>query len=145
MGPEHASDPESEIHDLATRQLAAYNASDLEAFCECFHEQVTVQDETGAVTLQGKSAFRMRYAALFSAFREVRATVSARLSLGPHVVEHEAWSRMNPESSERESGLVIVRYTAAEGRIRWVQFLRPSQAGEELRAGEKKAANQRPG
>ena len=61
---------------------------------------------------------------MFSTFRDVRATVSARLALGPHVVEHEAWSRVSRETSDKQSGLVLVRYSAAEGRIRWVQFFR---------------------
>ena len=49
----------------------------------------------------------------------------ARLVLGDHVVEHESWSRRARDTGVRTAGEVLVRYTAHEGAIRWVAFLRP--------------------
>jgi len=109
---------------LARRQLAAYNRADLDAFCRCYHVDVEVLDHTGACTLRGAEAFRARYGAMFDAHDEVRGVVKARLVLGEHVVEHEAWSRRARDGGLRTSGEVLVRYTAHEGAIRWVEFLR---------------------
>ncbi len=110
---------------LAARQLEAYNRADVDAFCECFHERVSVLDADGKPVVDGIDAFRARYAALFKGFRDVRATVSERVHLEPHVVERESWSRTDPTTAERFAGEVLVRYSAADGKIRWVQFLRP--------------------
>lgn len=109
---------------LARRQLAAYNRADLDAFCGCYHEDVEVLDHKGACTLRGADAFRARYGAMFEAHDEVRGVVTARLILGEHVVEHELWSRRARDTGARTSGEVLVRYTAHEGAIRWVAFLR---------------------
>lgn len=112
--------------DLAARQLAAYNAADLDAFCACFAEDVEVLGEDGAVQKRGMAEFRAGYSAMFAAHADVRATVSARLVLEPHVVEHEQWSRVRKSDGAALGGEVLVRYTAHAGKIRWVQFLRPS-------------------
>lgn len=115
---------ESEILGLAARQLEAYNRSDLDAFCACFHEDVEVLAEDGAVQKRGMAEFRKSYGAMFAEHDAVVATVSARLVLGPHVVEHERWSRVRRSDGERLGGEVLVRYTAKDGRIRFVEFLR---------------------
>ncbi len=115
----------SEIEELAARQLAAYNRADVDAFVACFHDEVEVLGETGGVELRGIEAFRERYAAMFAAHADVRATVSGRLVLAPHVIEHETWSRVRRSDGAALGGEVLVRYTAQGGRIRWVAFLRP--------------------
>ena len=51
---------------LATDQLAAYNAADLDAFCACYHEDVVVLDDDGSESLRGAEAFRARYAPMFA-------------------------------------------------------------------------------
>lgn len=114
---------ESLVLQLATRQLTAYNAADLDAFCACYHSDVKVLDVDGAVTVQGMEAFRSRYAGLFRDFEDVHAEVDARVVLGPHVVEHEAWSRRNRATGEVSGGTVLVRYTEREGAIAVAQFL----------------------
>jgi hypothetical protein len=107
---------------LAAAQLVAYNAKDLDAFCACYADDVRVLDAEGTVTLQGSEPFRARYAELFGGWDEVRATVSERLVLEPHTIDFEAWWRSRP--GERQGGQVLVRYTARDGRIALVEFLR---------------------
>ena len=51
---------------LATDQLTAYNAADLDAFCACYHEDVVVLDDDGSESLRGAEAFRARYAPMFA-------------------------------------------------------------------------------
>ena len=107
--------------DLAERQLAAYNAKDLDAFCACYADDVTVLDAAGEVTLSGATAFRARYAGLFAGWDVVGASVDVRDGVDPEVVDHERWWRSR--AGEEASGRVRVRYVAREGRIAVVQFL----------------------
>ena len=112
----------SVIVTLAERQLAAYNAADLEAFVACYHDDVRVLtgDEE---TLRGRVAFRAQYQGLFEGWR-FGAEVPRRLHVGPHCVDFETWWRIDPESGERSEGEVLVRYTLRDGAIGTVQFLR---------------------
>lgn len=120
------SDPEKEskVLQLAKQQLDAYNEGDIDAFCACYHTNVTVLDEGGNTTMQGIEAFRQRYAQLFETFT-TNGTISHRVCLPPHVVEHEHWSRTNKETQEGSKGEVLVRYTEYEGLIYRVQFFHP--------------------
>lgn len=111
------------VLDLSAAQLAAYNRADIDAFCACFHPEVTVLDGEGTVTIAGMAAFRERYGTLFRDQATV-ATVDARVHLGPHVVEREQWSRTHRVTGEVASGEVLVRYTEADGKLRWVEFLK---------------------
>jgi len=109
------------IDALAARQLAAYNAGDLDAFVACYHPDVVVW-EGEAVTVRGRDALRDRYVALFEA-GGFGATVPARLTEGAHCVDLEAWWREDPESGERTGGRLLVRYTLQGDHIGAVQFL----------------------
>ncbi|MBM4360072.1 MAG: nuclear transport factor 2 family protein [Deltaproteobacteria bacterium] len=108
--------------ELASAQLSAYNAMDLDAFCDCYAEDVRVLDAEGRVTLESLPAFRERYAGLFGGWDAVGATVATRLVLEPHAVDDETWWRSR--QGERHEGRVLVRYTARAGRIALVEFLR---------------------
>lgn len=112
------------IEELARRQLDAYNAADLDAFCACYHDDVRVLDADGAETCRGIAAFRERYAALF-ATRAFGAVVEQRLVLGEHCVDHERYWRVSPSTQERTEGEVLVRYRLRDERIGEVQFFRP--------------------
>ena len=76
----------------------------------------------GEVMRSGMQEFRAAYERLFSDCSEVEARVTERIHLGAHCVELEQWSRRSPEG-ELQSGQVIVRYSAEQGLIRYVQFL----------------------
>jgi hypothetical protein len=116
---------EPEILRLSRQQLQAYCRADLDAFCACFHPEVEVLAAEGVQRMTGLAAFREQYARLFTHYREVTAEVTGRLVVGPHVVEHERWARVDRNTGERLGGEVLVRYTASEGKIRWVQFFAP--------------------
>ena len=112
------------VLELARRQIAAYNRADLDAFCACYHPDVAVLDHTGAVTSSGMAAFRAGYQEMFAACVEVHAEVIDRVLMPPHVVEHERWSRVVRATGEVRSGVVLVRYTEQDERLRWVEFLK---------------------
>jgi len=111
------ADETSLIRELAARQLAAYNAADLDAFCACYHPEVVVEND-GEVTLQGIEAFRARYRAMFDA-GGFSATVDERLAHGAHCVDREDYRR-----ADGTEGRVLVHYTLREGLIGRVQFWR---------------------
>ena len=110
------------ITELASRQLAAYNAADLDAFCACYHDEVVVLDGEDKV-LEGIHDFRRRYEGLFET-GSFGAAVPSRLDVGVHCVDYETWWREDPKTSARSEGEVLVRYTERDGKIGWVQFLR---------------------
>jgi len=111
----------SVITDLADRQLAAYNAADLDAFCACYHPHVQMFDGE-ELDCEGRDAFRARYADLFAA-GGFGATVPSRLDHGGHCVDEEHWWRVDSETGERRTGILLVRYREREGLIGVVQFL----------------------
>jgi hypothetical protein len=115
----------STIRALSLGQLAAYNRLDLDEFCSFYHQHVSVLDETGAIVTQGIEAFRARYGTMFATHDDVRAEVDLRMELGAHSVEREYWSRVVRATGESLGGTLLVRYTESDGRIRWVEFLRP--------------------
>ncbi len=108
--------------ELAARQLDAYNAGDLDAFCRCYHAEVEVWNDREPAC-RGIDAFRARYRDLFERWA-FGATVSERVALGDHAVDLEHWWRVNPETGERTEGDLLVRYTVREGLIGVAQFLR---------------------
>ena len=107
---------------IVQRQLAAYNARDLEAFVACYSEDVRVfEGET--LLSEGREAFRERYRALFSTF-SFGADVSERLSQGDHCVDLEHWWRIDPETKTRKEGKILVCYSLQGEFIGLVRFLR---------------------
>jgi len=114
----------NDVVSLAERQLTAYNSADLDAFCECYSEDVVVLDERGRVLVEGLAAFRARYVELFDTCRDVHAEVDQRLASGRHCVDREHWSRVRRDTGESLAGEVLVRYTERQGRIAIVEFLR---------------------
>ena len=112
----------SSIVELAARQLVAYNNSDLNAFCACYHPEVVVLDCDEQIVV-GIEDFRERYRGLFEGF-EFGAEVTQRLDAGDHCVDYETWWRIDPGTGERSQGVVLVRYTLRDQTIGWVQFFR---------------------
>ncbi|MCO4770514.1 MAG: nuclear transport factor 2 family protein [Deltaproteobacteria bacterium] len=112
----------SPVVQLAIDQLVAYNASDLDGFCACYHDDVCVLNEDGTESLRGMEAFRERYRPMFER-GQFGGTVDERTTTGPHCVEREHYWRNNADGT-RVQGTILVRYTERDGRIGTVQFFR---------------------
>ena len=110
------------IETLATAQLDAYNASDLEAFVACYHPDVVVYDGDTQVC-EGRDAFRQRYRRLFEDL-QFGAQVPQRLTAGDHCVDLEHYWRDDPETGDRTEGTILVCYKLREEWIGEVRFLR---------------------
>lgn len=102
------------------RQLAAYNARDLDAFCACFREDIEVYDFPSALGFKGMEAFRRRYAERFS-HPGLKAIILHRAVIGEVVVDHErVWYR-GDQSDPIE---VMAIYTIEDGLVARVDFIR---------------------
>ena len=110
------------ITDLAAQQLNAYNAADLEAFAACYHSDVVVFHGDEA-QFQGRDALREQYRPMFEQW-SFGASVSERISTGPHCVDLEHWWRVDPSTNTRSEGDLLVRYTIRDDLIGTVQFLK---------------------
>jgi hypothetical protein len=75
---------------LVEQQLAAYNERNVEAFCACYAEDVSVY-KVGEENpfLKGIAAFHDRYKTLFSNSPNLHGTIKHRIVLPPFVVDEE--------------------------------------------------------
>ena len=105
--------------DVVQRQLDAYNAQDLDAFCACFSVDCVLAELNGAVTQQGADALRERYQTLFETYPENHAALVNRVAVGDFVIDHEDITR---SPSERINAVAI--YTVKNGLIARVDFVR---------------------
>lgn len=100
-------------------QLAAYNAQDVDAFVECFAEEVVIEDGAGKVISTGRATMRQNYASMFSTYPQNRAEILHRIVQGAYVVDHERITGRTPEPY-----FAVAIYRVEEGLIRHVRFLR---------------------
>lgn len=105
--------------DIVQRQLDAYNAQDLDAFCACFAADCILSELNGAMTQQGAVALRQRYETLFTTYPENHAALINRVVVGNVVIDHEDITR---SPSERINAAAI--YTVKDGLIARVDFVR---------------------
>jgi hypothetical protein len=78
---------------VAERQIAAFNARDLDAFIALYAEDAVLAEfPAGTVLAAGKAAIRARYAPLFAGPALPPVRVEPRVVSGPFVVDHERWN-----------------------------------------------------
>lgn len=107
------------IADIAQRQLDAYNAQDLDAYCAYFTDDVVVADVGGEANLRGNAAYRERYAGAFAKFPNNKAELLNRIVLGNVVIDHERVDRGDGATPVFE---VAAIYTFNGDRIARVDF-----------------------
>jgi hypothetical protein len=102
---------------LVERQLAAYNARDLAAFCACYSEDITVWRAPDTTpSLVGIAAFAEFYATQRFNRPALRAEICGRMVLGSRrVIDHERIFGVRDMPFE-----VAVAYEAVDGLIRRV-------------------------
>lgn len=106
---------------LAERQLAAYNARDLDAFAACFAPDVEVYEFPGILAINGQDDFRARYAERFKS-EGLEATAVHRAVIGDRVIDHErVW--LNGRAASEPTDLVVI-YTVRHGLIARVDFVK---------------------
>jgi hypothetical protein len=108
------------LAEIAQAQLDAYNAQDLDTFCSQFTDDIQVADLNGAVTLEGLSAYRAKYAKLFSDFPKNKVILLGRIAVGTVVIDHERVLR----SPDAEPFEVAAIYTFRGNKIARVDFVK---------------------
>jgi hypothetical protein len=81
------------LADITQRQLDAYNAQDLDAYCGYFTDDVVVADVGAEPNLRGNAAYRERYTGAFAKFPKNKAELLSRIVLGNVVIDHERVDR----------------------------------------------------
>ena len=104
--------------DIASRQLDAYNAQDLDTYVSFFAENCVVSGLNGTPTETSRAAIRARYAKAFAQYPENKAVLKNRIAVGNTVVDHELVIRA-PGGEEFE---IIAIYTFKDGLITRVDF-----------------------
>jgi len=77
------------VTHLVDRQVAAYNARDIEAFVACFAWDVELVDGNGNTVMTGREEMRVRYGAMFERHPDLHAEVLTRIEVGPWTIDHE--------------------------------------------------------
>ena len=77
------------VVELLARQLAAYNARDLEGFVACYAPGVILLDGDGNVVAEGKDGLRHLYAGLFESSPNLHCEVVQRVRVGRFVIDEE--------------------------------------------------------
>jgi hypothetical protein len=99
--------------EIVEAQFEAYNAQDVDRFCSFYAADCVVTDLKGKVILEGREAFRQRFAKTFADYPENRAWSEHRFTLGNLVVDHEVGERV-PGGERFE---LIAIYTIWDGLI----------------------------
>lgn len=102
---------------VVERQLDAYNAHDLDAFVGTYAPDVTIEQSDGGV-ISGREELRASYAEQF-AQRRCRAEITARMTEGDWVIDHETAHGLADEPVR-----VLVAYRVRDGLIDAVRFFR---------------------
>jgi len=81
--------PLSSPHEIVDRQLAAYNARDIEAYCALFAPEAVLSRVNDGVTMaRGIDAIRAHYTARFAS-PTLHCRILARMESGRFVIDHE--------------------------------------------------------
>ena len=104
--------------DIASAQLDAYNAQDLEKYVSYFTEDCVVSGLNGTPTETTRDAIKARYAKAFAQFPQNKAELVNRIVVGNTVVDHERVIRA-PGGEQFE---IIAIYTFRDGLISRVDF-----------------------
>jgi hypothetical protein len=104
--------------DIASAQLDAYNAQDLDKYVSYFTEDCIVSGLNGTPTETSRDAIKARYAKAFAQFPQNKAELLSRIAVGSTVVDHELVIRA-PGGEQFE---IIAIYTFRDGLIARVDF-----------------------
>ena len=104
--------------DIASAQLEAYNAQDLEKYVTYFTQDCIVSGLNGTPTETSREAIKARYAKAFAQFPQNKAKLLSRIAVGNTVGDHELVIRA-PGGEQFE---IIAIYTFRDGLIARVDF-----------------------
>lgn len=105
--------------DVIERNLAAYNAHDLEAFIDCFASDAMIEDGVGNSLARGIDAIRARYRDRWEANPRLHSEILNRIRVGAYVIDDE---HLTGFADGGEAHVVLV-YRVENGLIVHVRYL----------------------
>lgn len=105
------------------RQLAAYNAHDVDAFMVCYTLDCVIEDGAGMRLMTGHVEMRPRYQTLFANSPKLHCEITSRIRIGEYVIDEEHITGRMPDLRR---AVVIYRVDKTSGLISHVRFLRDS-------------------
>jgi uncharacterized protein (TIGR02246 family) len=108
--------------DVVDRQVAAYNARDVDAFAACYADDVVVEELDGATLIEGIDDLRRVYGEFFAASPDLHADVRSRVVLGGTVIDEEQITGMNAPDTPSEMRAVVI-YRVRGGKIARVRMV----------------------
>ncbi len=116
-------DPATLIPDgpeaLAQRQLDAYNARDLDAFCATYGDDVQMLGLDGKVQTNGMAAFRTRYLTAFQKMPKAHCQLIKRMVVGNWVLDEESVTDTGGDPIH-----AVAIYEVKNGKIAVVRFIK---------------------
>jgi hypothetical protein len=86
------------IVDVATAQVDAYNAHDINRFLACYAPDAVIEYGTGRILMRGREAMSSFYGKLFTESPALRCEIQQRIRVGSYAVDEEADSLSSPLS-----------------------------------------------
>lgn len=99
---------------VVVTQLEAYNARDIDTFMSCWHEDAEYFEHPDTLLARGAAAIRERHLTRFKE-PDLHGRLTARVSAGNLVVDHEVVTRNFPEG--RGTVEVVAIYEVRDGKI----------------------------
>ena len=106
---------------VVDRQLAAYNARDIDTFMACYTADCAVEDGSGASIMSGHAEMRPRYQLLFASSPNLHCDITSRICIGDYVIDEERITGRVPDVGR---AVVIYLVSKPSGLISHVRFLR---------------------
>lgn len=80
---------QNQIEKIVDKQLAAYNAHDIETFLSCYSKDATTYTFPNKKMDEGHEALRKEYSEMFEAIPRLKAEVVSRIVEGNFVIDKE--------------------------------------------------------
>lgn len=109
----------SEAAEAVDRQVDAYNAHDVEAFADCYAEDMVIVDAAGAELTRGRAQLLERYGRWFERNPALHVEIVSRIEIGPFVIDAERVTG----APDGDIQAVAIYRVGDDGRIDRVQFL----------------------
>ncbi|NOV01496.1 nuclear transport factor 2 family protein [Paenibacillus planticolens] len=105
---------------VVQRQLQAYNDKNIDAFMDCYSEDIKIYDFPDTLRMEGQEAMRTRYQTLFESYPDMIATVDKRIFHGNYAIDHEEITGRLEGSTLK----AVAIYEIKDDRITKVWFLK---------------------
>jgi hypothetical protein len=106
--------------EIVDRQLRAYNARDIDAYCDLYASDATIATlNCGTEHARGSDAIRAYYTDRFNNSPDLHCDVTCRIELGKYVVDRERVTGIGNGELE-----VIAIYEVTDSQIQSLRFIR---------------------